>query len=136
MQRVGLDGDASHGELLLKLNRLASLVVASLLAFPALADGGVQHAAVDTSADGQVVAATTGLVVVWVVAVEETASAGAKFYLRCGTTTGGWVIIPVTLNSNESTDKPPPLPIPCDDGLFFDKVSGSTTVTVYYRQPG
>lgn len=87
---------------------------------------------VTTSADSQPLAATAGARFVGVVASEEAAGA-AKFFIRCGTSTSGWVIAPVVLASGGADTFFPPISIPCADGLFFDKVSGTTIVTLYYR---
>ena len=113
----------------------AAILLTALFARPADASalGDITKIEVTTSADSQALAATPGARFVGVVAIEESGAAVAKFYIRCGTSTAGWVIYPVGLLASESTDRFPPVSIPCASGLFFDKVSGTTTVTLYYR---
>lgn len=111
---------------------IAMLAAAGAPAARASALSDIVKVEVTTSADGQAVAATAGMRFVGVVASEEAAST-AKFFVRCGTSTSGWVIAPVVLASGGAATFFPPVSLPCPDGLYFDKVSGTTIVTLYYR---
>src|SRR6266542_3498934 len=83
--------------------------------------------------DHQTVVATSGLRLIGVTAKEDAGTAAAaEFIFRNGTDTSGTPIYYCKLGANESVrDWFGPEGIPCAAGLFLDRVSGTTAITVF-----
>lgn len=87
------------------------------------------------TADAAAVAATPNLRLIGFSAVE-TAGAAASFSIQEGTSTDlTKELMGVTLTANESTREFPPDGIPCPGGIWVDRITGTTRITIYYRIP-
>lgn len=83
--------------------------------------------------DSAAVAAATGLRFTGFSCKEE-ASGPAEFIIRHGDDAADPIITRVTLNSGESrSEGPSDSGIACPDGIFIDRVSGTTSVTIYHK---
>ncbi len=90
------------------------------------------------TADVQGLAAQTRLTRLCGYSITEKAGAAAEVIIRAGTSTAGTALADVTLSAGESTREG----LWCEDGpvvtsgIFVDRVSGTTTLTLYTRAGG
>jgi hypothetical protein len=85
--------------------------------------------------DHQTIGATAGLRLMKITAKEDAGTPGlAEFIFRDGTSTAGTAIYFCKLGSSESVrDDFGPDGLPCPNGLFLDRVSGTTDITVFTK---
>lgn len=86
---------------------------------------------VSGTADASIAAATPGLRLLGY-GVKENAAAAASLIIRHGTSTAGTPLVPMSFGANESVrDWFGPGGIACPNGLFLDRVTGTTEVTIF-----
>ena len=124
------------------MNRLILALIASIMtAAPAFAiydyrDAATSTAVASGTSDVAAVAAAVDLRLLGFSVKEDAgSSAAAEFIIRNGTSTAGAAVVYVKLSANESCrDFFGEQGIACPLGIFVDRISGTTAISVYSKQ--